>query len=483
MLDVGETIEPDAARMANRLPFDPAETQWSMSDLKRVYGSTFAYALDEMRDDVQSGTRCVQSFALGGLSNVWGAAVLPSSDRDLDDWPLTARALAPNYRAIAALMPIAAADDDLSRLFPLHGRAQPALNPSTQARLLLESLARGRPALTSAGTTFGASRLAVRSVATATATGCQYTGRCLTGCPHFAIWSSADVVRELRARAGFVYRGGFRVDALQAQRSSGSVRVSGVAGNGNQESFEAERVFVACGPIATARLLLHSLDLYDTPIVLRYQPYFLLPLLASASASEVESEALHTLAQVFVEIDNRAVSPHIVHLQFYTYNSFIGQRVRAVARWLGPFSPSARRWLTARLLAVQGYLHSRTSDGISLTARRGQGRARLELHAGPAPARAIRRVTRYLLRHRQLIGATPITPLMTIGRPGDGNHSGGTFPMGDRPGRLQTDVFGQLADLPRVHIVDSSVLPSLPATTLTYTVMANADRIARAAVA
>jgi choline dehydrogenase-like flavoprotein len=52
--------------------------------------------------------------------------------------------------------------------------------------------------------------------------------------------------------------------------------------------------------------------------------------------------------------------------------------------------------------------------------------------------------------------------------------------MRQNPGPLETDVRGQLRDLPGVHLVDSSVLPSLPATTFTYTVMANADRVARA---
>jgi choline dehydrogenase-like flavoprotein len=52
--------------------------------------------------------------------------------------------------------------------------------------------------------------------------------------------------------------------------------------------------------------------------------------------------------------------------------------------------------------------------------------------------------------------------------------------MRAQPGSLETDVNGELSELRGVHVVDSSVLPSLPATTLTYTVMANADRIARA---
>ena len=50
--------------------------------------------------------------------------------------------------------------------------------------------------------------------------------------------------------------------------------------------------------------------------------------------------------------------------------------------------------------------------------------------------------------------------------------------MREKPGRFETNRLGQLPDLPGVHLVDGSVLPSIPATTMTLGVMANAHRIA-----
>jgi hypothetical protein len=44
--------------------------------------------------------------------------------------------------------------------------------------------------------------------------------------------------------------------------------------------------------------------------------------------------------------------------------------------------------------------------------------------------------------------------------------------------RLDTDIFGQLQEWRRIHVVDGSILPSIPATTLALVQMANADRIA-----
>ena len=49
--------------------------------------------------------------------------------------------------------------------------------------------------------------------------------------------------------------------------------------------------------------------------------------------------------------------------------------------------------------------------------------------------------------------------------------------MAHQPGEFQTDGMGQLRQLPTLHIVDASVLPDLPAQTITFTIMANAYRI------
>jgi choline dehydrogenase-like flavoprotein len=61
--------------------------------------------------------------------------------------------------------------------------------------------------------------------------------------------------------------------------------------------------------------------------------------------------------------------------------------------------------------------------------------------------------------------------------PGQGFHFGGSFPMQRRPGPFASDCLGRPHGFTRVHAVDATVLPTVPATTITLTVMANAHRI------
>ena len=116
---------------------------------------------------------------------------------------------------------------------------------------------------------------------------------------------------------------------------------------------------------------------------------------------------------------------------------------------------------------AQGYLHSCESPGIALHVE--PGRVRL---VGERRAVGVSRVVRRVARAGHLLGMFPIPGLVQLGAPGKSNHVGGSFPMRRGPGELESDVLGRLAGFERVHIVDASVFPSIPATTVTLTAMA-----------
>ena len=50
--------------------------------------------------------------------------------------------------------------------------------------------------------------------------------------------------------------------------------------------------------------------------------------------------------------------------------------------------------------------------------------------------------------------------------------------MSSNPGELESDLLGRPAGLKRVHVVDSTVFPTVPAPTITPTIMAMSYRIA-----
>ena len=490
MLDAGLELEPDRARIVSQCAqLKPAA--WNSSQvealkggmaadatgvpLKLIFGSDFPYR--ETGEKIpwrNHGTGLKPSLALGGLSNVWGAAMLPYRDSDISGWPVSNPQLAQHYRAVTAFTGLAARRDDLEEIFPLHCDDPHALRMSRQADLLFGNLNRHRDALRERGWHFGRSRVAVRAAENAQGGGCVHCGFCMYGCPYGCIYNSADTVRELRAEKNFTYQRDVIVTLLR--ETPEKIFITGHHRETRQPlAFEADRAYLAAGVIPTAQILLRSQAAYDQPLTLRDSQYFLVPLLLARRTRDVQTEALYTLSQLFIELNLPHISRHSVHLQLYTYSDIIGQAVR---QSLGPMKMFARP-LEERMIIVQGYLHSDESPTIAMTLKRDGEKDFLQLDAQPNPEtrRTVQKVLRELLSQTRRLGGVVVPPMLQLAEPGRSFHCGGSLPMRASPGKFETDTLGRPHGWARLHAVDASVLPSVPATTITFSVMANAHRI------
>ena len=102
---------------------------------------------------------------------------------------------------------------------------------------------------------------------------------------------------------------------------------------------------------------------------------------------------------------------------------------------------------------------------------------RLAIHYGP---RRFGIVERHLISRFRRAGYLGAARLCQYPEPGSSMHYAGTLPMKAQPaGRYETDRFGRLNGARRVRVVDGAVFPALPSKNHTFTIMANAMRIAR----
>jgi choline dehydrogenase-like flavoprotein len=66
--------------------------------------------------------------------------------------------------------------------------------------------------------------------------------------------------------------------------------------------------------------------------------------------------------------------------------------------------------------------------------------------------------------------------------PFSGYHFGSSLPMSNKSLNLNstsTDLYGRLKNVRNIHVLDSSILPNIPAGSYSFTVMANAIRIVK----
>lgn len=73
----------------------------------------------------------------------------------------------------------------------------------------------------------------------------------------------------------------------------------------------------------------------------------------------------------------------------------------------------------------------------------------------------------------------PVVPALRMAEGAKSYHIGSSFPHAVRSSVTPTsDLLGRVAPWKRIHLVDGSVFPDVPATTFGFTIMANAHRIA-----
>ena len=455
VIDGGADLEPqlDASREA-LAQSDPAD--WSAKSVEaykapnregiRRYGSDFALAPEDAFLDRSDGVELRGSLAQGGLSTLWGAAVLPWPEAEMSDWPVDIR---PHYRAVSEFLPIAGRADAF--LPDMHLASE--LPGTPQATRLIRKL----KAASAPG--FAATR-----AHQAVAEGCHACGLCLYGCPYELIFSTRPLLKQLVAEGRISYRPG-RV----TQVSGGDVRIEG-----QTDPIKAERTYLAAGVLGTAQILFASLGLES--LSLRESSHMFTPFLSTWAAKGTGSGPHHTLTQAFVEIDDPEVSPNRIHTQIYGWNDHYAREMQeSYGRGITALNPLFNA-LSRRLIVAQSFLHSDHCHRIELRPSGGKISARLvETYEFDETAR---RARKRLAKGLRPAGLYPIMPAARVGAPGSSFHLGASLPMSATPGPGETDPLGRPVGLENLHIVDASVMPAIPAATITFSVMANAHRIA-----
>ena len=495
MLDVGERLEAENDASRRRLGSVEPES-WDPDDVALLRTAPDLENADEIRrfgsdfmfrdptgffgpEGPPEWLGLKPSYATGGLSNGWGASIMPYRLEDLTEWPAGARDLAPHYENIRKIIPIAARRDRLTDLFPMQAIEEDRTLPlSAQAKNLLDRLASRQDKHETSGVYFGRARQAVSP-------NCRTCSMCLYGCPYGLIFNSAHIVEKLRESGRFTYLPGRH--AIRFLEDETTVRVwSNIPGSDDIVDETAERLFIAAGVLPTTRLVLRSLGRPNASVTLNDSTHFLMPMLHAWSPGiDPAEEAKHTLTEVFLEITDPAVSAGTVHTQLYTFNDlYAADMRRRFGVFKSLFDPVIES-LSRRLIVAQGFLHSDLSPKVRIRLMDGgeHGRMTFEAIHNPETQGAIRRVKRKLGRVLRSAGVFPLPGLTRVGPIGSSFHAGGTFPMRQSPNGLESDLLGRPAGLQRVHIVDASVFPSIPATTITLSVMANAYRIGAEAAA
>ncbi len=417
------------------------------------------------------GFEAAMSFAAGGLANAWGAGLYRFTAQDLAGFPVALSDLEPYYDALTARVGISGADDDLSRFFGPPWGVQPPLDLDANGRTLLRRYARHRRTLNRAGLFVGRPRLGVltRDHDGRPAYGYDALEFFRPGNP--AVYTPAYTLDEMIAQKQIEYLSGVLVERF-TEDDAGVMVVARDVATGERRTFTCRRLLLAAGTLKTAKIVLRSRDDRVTRLPLLDNPLTHMPLLDPwriGAALETRVYPAATLNAVYAARD----SADAVQMTLFSFTGALRSDYLLEFPLAARGAIAAAKYLTPALVLLHLIYPDAPSPGNYLRLAAGD---ELEIHYEARPRGALERRMLALFRRLGYAGSMRLCRRLS---PGSSYHYAGSLPMtatGSDP--YTTNRNGRLAGTRGVFVADAANFPVLPSKNHSFTMMANAMRIA-----
>jgi choline dehydrogenase-like flavoprotein len=430
------------------------------------------------------------SFAQGGLAQAWTGGSYPFSEGELDAFPFGWTELEPHYSEIAGRIGISGrTDDDLAPYFPSHGGLMAPVGLDEHAARLLGGYERKRQRMNQGmGFYMGRARLATLSSDFAGRRACSVLGRCLWGCPTQSIYTPSITLELCRRHPNFEYLSGVRVDRFRYDDANNVTEVIAEAVGGGEVVKNVGTLVLAAGTLASARILLESLHQAGVKkelTGLMDNRQVLMPFINLGQLGRPFEDRSYQYHQLAIGVPGDRPIDYVHGLVTTLKTALVHPVMQSLPVGARTAMALFRNIHSALGLININFPDSRR-DGNSIALDTDAAGSRKLLVSYQPDAREpevmepmIKRFRRFLLS----LGCIA-PPNMTRMRPmGASVHYAGTLPMSNDGGDYTTDRAGRMRPFQNLIFADGSTFPSLPAKNLTFTLMANASRIARESLA
>ncbi len=411
------------------------------------------------------------SFAKGGLANAWGAGVYRFTGNDLNAFPLAADALEPFYDELTLLIGIAGVEDDLAPFMSSSRDLLPPLRLSSYFSEMLSRYERHRTTINQKGIFLGRSRLAVLTE--------THRGRPAYGYENLeffrpynpSVYNPAFTMDELVAKGDVQYLSGYHVLSYEERESHTTVSALNLATR-QVETFSTRFLILAAGTLGTARIVLKAAKDFTSQLPIMDNMMTCIPLVQPFRIGAARDPFDSSLGQLNLIYAGRLAEEP---LQATLYGTAGPLRTDVLLEF--PLSLRANlacaRYLTPAIGLVMLFYPDAITEGNSIRLRADDT---LDITYQERPRGP---VERELIKVFRRLGYYSAYRICQFPRIGAGLHYAGCLPMKADPARYETHSDGRLSGTARVYVVDGSVFPKLPAKNLTFTIMANALRVAR----
>jgi choline dehydrogenase-like flavoprotein len=424
------------------------------------------------------------SFATGGLAEAWTGGCYPFHDREMAAFPFGYGELEPFYSEVAHRIGVTGADDDLAAVFPLHDGLIEPLDLDWHSRVLLEAYHARREHLQGKlECLVGRARVAVLSRDLGARKACDYSGRCLWGCPSGAFYTPSLTIAECRRYPGFEYVRGLFVDHF---RMNGGGRVRSVVAqdeNGQTHEIPTAKLVLAAGTLSSARTFLESIyrDTGKAPELggIMDNRQVLMPFVNLRMIGRPWSAETYQFHQVAMAVKLPGESEHIHGLVTTLKTALIHPLVETLPFDLGTSLAAFRHVHGALGMVNINFPDTRRPENtVSLDVSSTPHRVTVRYTPEPGEAERLRTAIARFRRILWKLGCFAPAGTIHVRPKGASVHYAGTLPMTSTPSPLACSPDCRSYDVENLYFVDGTAFPYLPAKNLTFTLMANATRVA-----
>jgi len=407
------------------------------------------------RQSVGKNLSIFKSESFGGLTNYWGATMLPFTDQEMKDWPISRQELDPYYHKIAQVVGLAAGLDSLDKYFPRDYSTRPPLKATAELSRLNQVVNDQKN-----GKEFkvisGLNRCGLETRLDHP-NHCVYCGECMAGCFKDAIYSSRMTIKK--------YLQDPRVKYVQAKvkrinQKDNSLEIE--TDQGLEVGFS--RVFLGAGCLHSTEIVMRSLELKQK-LFMADNAVYAFPILYFGKKLSQDDSYLSLCNLIFGCIPQKE-NEHFAQVQVYPNFDYLWRYNLPPKLWsiFKKFSSLLRPHLFFGRL----YLHSDHSQSYSVELKDDQ--LILDKAKKAESGQRIKTLMSSLRRavNHQGFYIPPIPPL----RQRVNTHYTSTLSF--KNGSVKVSSLGEV--MPHVYLCDSAVFPDSPAINPGFTIMANAYR-------
>lgn len=431
----------------------------------------------------ENGFESLFSFAQGGLAEAWTAGSYAFNDDDLEDFPFDYKAMKPYYGEIAKRIGVIGEDDDLARFIPLHEGLISPLKFDEHSELLNKNYLKNKDKINKDGVFLGRSRIAVLSEERGNRSACDYSGRCMWNCPSDSLYVPSITLNELKKHSDFSYYSGLKVSHFNYKNDNIYEIIAENINNGKTEVIPVETLALAAGTLSSSKIFLDSFYKNSGEILklkgLMDNRQILVPFINLKMIGKPYNPDTYQYHQLAIGIETEKPKEYI-HGQITSLKTALMQPALQTM----PLDYKTAIFLGKNLHSALGVFninfHDYRRDDNFISIIKDKNNTTLQINYKPDREEkdrikfAIKKVKKFLSKVGAIVppGQSHIRPM------GASVHYSGTIPISKKKEPLTVNENCKSNDFENLYFVDGTSFPFLPAKNLTFSLMANAARVA-----